>query len=49
MVPAGSPLAAMVREVRSLRQLLMLAFAGEQGASLLVTAIAEVLACDADG
>lgn len=48
MVPAGRPLAAMVREVRSLRQLLTLAFAGEQGASLLVTAIAEVLACDAD-
>jgi len=47
-MPAGCPLAALVREMHTLRKLLMLAFAGEQGATLLITSVAEVLACDAN-
>jgi len=38
----------MVREMHTLRKLLMLAFAGEQGATLLITSVAEVLARDAN-
>jgi len=38
----------MVREMHTLRKLLMLAFAGEQGSTLTITAVAEVLACDAN-
>lgn len=47
-MPAGSPLQAVVGEVRALRQLLMLPFAGQQRAALHVTAEAEVLASDAN-
>ena len=43
-MPAGCPLQAVVGEVRALGQLLMLPVAGQKGASLLVTAVAKVLA-----
>lgn len=47
-MPARSPLQAVVGEVCALRELLMLPVAAQQRASLLVTAVAEVLASDAN-
>lgn len=46
-MPAWCPLVAVVREMHALGELVLLAFAGEQCAAVLVTAEAEVFARDA--